>query len=209
MGVGVGVTLLTALPRMAHPQWSVGVSAGPTYNWMQGIAVEDQDPVWGYLVGGFFTYRFDRRWAVRVEGNAVRKGADNVALESGDTLSSVSLTYLDFPILLNLVTRLGRRTDLGLYGGAAVGFTMTCFYSIGTAQASKCERSPLGDVNMIVWTMPVGAEFRWNLPSLNSSFMLDGRFTLGIGFPFETGTARNHSFAVLARWQYSLVNRQP
>jgi hypothetical protein len=203
--VGLCAALVAAVPRASSAQWAIGASVGPTYSWMDGFAIEDQDPVWGYLAGAFFVYRFDRRWAVRVEGNVVNKGAANVLLESGVTMTSVSLTYLEVPMVLNLVMRLGRKVDLGVYGGATLGFTVTCFYNLGTAESSKCDRSPLSDVNTVVWSLPVGAEFRWNLPSVNSSLILDGRFMYGLGFPFETATARNHAVAVLARWTYYLL----
>ncbi len=44
----------------------------------------------------------------------------------------------------------------------------------------------------------------WNVPSLKSALILDGRFTLGLTDAFESATAKNQSFTLLFRWAYFL-----
>ena len=200
-----GLVLLSLAPRAVQAQGSIGLQGGPLYSVMQGSAITDQDYRWGFLLGGFGEYRFDKYWSVRLEGNFVQKGGKNIALGTAGTLSFAEINYVELPLLLNLYIPLGTAVEFGVYSGATIGFNTGCSFSVApSTDPVDCASAPTGDAKSTEWTVPFGAEFAWNVESLKSALILDARFMLGLTDAFESATAKNRSFTVVFRWAYYL-----
>jgi hypothetical protein len=199
-----GLGLVALAPRAAQAQGSIGIQGGPLYSVMQGDAITDQDYRWGFLAGAFGEYRFNKYWSVRLEGNWVQKGGNNLVVGT-ETLSFVNIKYIEVPLLLNLYVPLGTAVDFAVYSGATIGFNTSCKFTLTTGTSPvDCATAPTGDAKSTEWTVPFGALFAWNVESLKSALILDARFMLGLTDAFESATAKNRSFTVMFRWAYFL-----
>jgi hypothetical protein len=153
------------------------VVGGATLSDMAGLASTSSSR-WGATAGLLFGVN-TWRTAITLEGNYIQKGG-------GDT----RLDYIEVPLTLGAVVPAGGAGRVRLYGGASVGFKVSCDSDISgicnTAEGTE-------------WGLPLGVQFGRSAPSGGSFFAFDIRYTFALSDAFENTDIYNRP------WQFRLM----
>ena len=175
--IGTGVTLLAmlALPSALVGQVTLGLDAGLTFSTLKGDDAEDVvgttlETKTGFYVGGALSIPLGGRAGLGSGAYYVEKGANS---KEGD--GSVDLTYLEVPVVLQVnLTGEDASVGLGLFGGAAFGFNLSCDV-VDRGESTDC-------MDPDVKSFDLGALFGGGI-----NFPLSDNVALGVGGGVEIG----------------------
>jgi hypothetical protein len=131
--------------------------------------------------------------------NYVQKGATDIltARAAPDTITNLTLGYLEFPIVVTGALGLGAGFELSAHGGVAAG--------INTATSSQVNGIgvPLPDTLRVLqqteFSVPLGAGLAYYLNDKRSVFSLTGRYSLGVTDVFKGTGIKTQTWEVLVR----------
>jgi hypothetical protein len=152
------------------------VVGGATLSDMAGLAATS-DSRWG-ATGGLLFGVNTWRTAITFEGNYIQKGG-------GDT----RLDYIELPLTIGGVVPAGTAGRVRVYGGASVGFKVSC-----ESDVADCDT-----VEGTEWGLPIGIQFGRAAPSGGSFFAFDVRYTFALSDAFEGLDVYNRP------WQFRLM----
>jgi len=152
------------------------VVGGATLSDMAGLA-STSDSRWGATAGLLFGVN-TWRTAITFEGNWIQKGG-------GDT----RLDYIELPLTIGAVVPAGTAGRVRVYGGASVGFKVSC-----ETDVADCDT-----VEGTEWGLPIGVQFGRSAPSGGSFFAFDVRYTFALSDAFEGLDVHNRP------WQFRLM----
>ena len=126
--MSTGLILAATMAPLAagHAQLTFGGFAGVNSS---NVDVSNPDPGMstssriGGMFGGWIGTHLGRLFTVRLEGYWTRKGADQV--ESGNTVGSVQLDYIEVPLILRVNIPLVV-VKPAIYAGPAISFKTSC-----------------------------------------------------------------------------------
>jgi hypothetical protein len=153
------------------------VVGGATLSDMAGLA-STSGSRWGATAGVLFGVN-TWRTAITLEGNYIQKGG-------GDT----RLDYIEVPLTLGAVVPAGTAGRVRVYGGASVGFKVSCNSDI-TGICNTAESTE--------WGLPLGVQFGRSAPSGGSFFAFDIRYTFALSDAFDNTDIYNRP------WQFRLM----
>jgi hypothetical protein len=199
------VSVLLLLALLAQPAdagrdperpWSVGVSAGVNLSEASGDSTLSTDGRWGPIFGGFVNYRVTPLLVVALEVNWLLKGSTDMFTASGDTLSDVRASYLEFPLTLNLLIPAGENWDLGVYAG--VGYAFQTDISARNLQGVRVYLSEKENE----WNIPLGAGFAYYFPGSGQAVGLDLRYSIGMSDIAKDFDAKSKSWQLFLRYGF-------
>ena len=180
------VLSIASAPAMAVAQGPgsrfAAVVGGATLSDMAGLA-STSDSRWGATAGLLFGVN-TWKTAITLEGNYIQKGG-------GDT----RLDYIEVPLTLGAVVPAGGAGRVRVYGGASVGFKVSCDSDINlVGTTSICDTAEGTE-----WGLPLGVQFGRAAPSGGSFFAFDIRYTFALSDAFENTDVYNRP------WQFRLM----
>ena len=149
---------------------------GATLSDMAGLAATS-DSRWGATAGLLFGVN-TWRTAITLEGNYIQKGG-------GDT----RLDYIEVPLTLGAVVPAGTAGRVRIYGGASVGFKVSCESDIANCDTAEGTE----------WGLPLGVQFGRAAPSGGTFFAFDIRYTFALSDAFEALDVYNRP------WQFRVM----
>jgi hypothetical protein len=193
-----------AAPTSAQPRprdvWVGGITLGPNYSKLSGSYIESSDWLQNPMVGGWFEYRDHDNFSVALEFNWLRKGGKNIITTAGDTLSTLEVGYLEFPLILTAMLPVGERWDWGIYSGATLAFQTSCnVLPKGATRREVCK-----DASGTEWSIPFGGGFAYYMPESRGALILDLRYSLGVDRIFEDRDVKTNSWQFLLRYTFGL-----
>jgi Outer membrane protein beta-barrel domain len=200
--VGVALLVGALVVQPARAQWNGGFTLGGTYTNVSGSGVDSAAYRWGGTIGAFLGY-MPQNFMVRVEGNFVGRGGDKVVLGSDPTPLTLSLTYIEIPVLAGPVFRLGDAWIWELFAGIAPAFSTKCSVQVsGGAGATPCEAGlPGGTEKSSTASVPIGTSLDYAIPESKVKFIFDGRYYLGLSEIMEGAAVKTSGFQFLLRLQ--------
>jgi hypothetical protein len=191
-------------PTSAQPRprdvWVGGLTLGPNYSKLSGDSIESSDWLQNPMVGGWFEYRGHENVSVALEFNWLRKGGKNIITTAGDTLSTLEVSYLEFPLILTAMFPSSERWDFGLYSGATLAFQTSC----NVLPKGETRREVCSDANGTEWSIPFGGGFAYYMPESRGALIFDLRYALGLSKIFEDRDVKTQSWQFLLRYTFGL-----
>ncbi len=172
--IAVLILLPASLMPQDPPRFRSGVSAAITFSKFSGEATENPRVQYGFGVGGFLGIGLTRHLAVQPEIQYVQKGA---RFRTETTRSSLSLGYLQLPVVVQVRIPVSGRVTPHLYGGAAVAYRVDCRLGVTSGNSS---------VNQPCSNLAEPPPRRWDSSAVFGAgadlgiFLVDVRFDLGL-----------------------------
>ena len=186
---------------------SLGVLAGADIADQTGQDVfASQDRI-GFIGGVSGKFRIASRWSVQVDGLFVHKGGgENNENDPGDLDDELSLSYLEFPILVKFVFTDGG-TRPGLFVGPALAFELQCTFDVfpdGSSDPVDCAEDGLQTRSPDVG-IAFGADVE--IPLGSGHFVIDGRGVVGLNSIDDSEANldfRNRILALMVGYRFGL-----
>lgn len=200
--VGLVLALLAGQTTPAAAQrYLMGFTGGGTYSNLKGTFFGTEgssDFVWGTMLGGYVNFLFHPNVNLRLELDYVSKGGAGVNAGTGDALD-FDLVYVEFPAMVEVGLKRNKLYG-GVYGGIALGYSLTCNVTEPDGRKLGCfESSLVSEPEALELSVPLGATVGFDLGKV--LLFLDGRYSLGLSTVPQSPTAefKNHSWQFLAR----------
>ncbi len=171
-----------------------GVKGGVNKADVVGDDADDLDRKNGFIGGAFFGVDFTDDFGMRVDGLYVQKGAEGRFTASGDSVASdvtLSLDYLEFPVLFLVGFPTGEKWAVNLFAGPTFGFNLSAQVDVEGEGTSDIENAQTfefgatfgGGVEYKLESMSLIGDFRYALGATSISDDFDGKNT-GVAFMF-------------------------
>ncbi len=194
---------------------SIGVKGGVSISTLAGSDIVNADYHTAIAGGAFAHVGLGRYLGLQPEVLYVRKGAQST---QGSATGKLLVDYVEVPLLLTFdipASADGAFTPY-LMAGPAIAFQTRCEISLeqqgSTTSAFACDdpffEGGLG-VKSVDYSLAFGAGARIRLGT-TSSFVLDGRYDLGLGTIDDTsnpGDIKNRAFLILAGFAFQIGGR--
>ncbi len=211
----ISAALLTCGFTLAAPaaaqSASIGVKGGVSISTLAGPDLISTDYHTGVTGGAFAHVGLGRYLGLQPEVLYVRKGAQATV---GSATAKSLIDYVEVPLLLTFdipASADGAFTPY-LMAGPAIALRTRCEFSLeqqgSTTSASGCDEGGAG-VKSVDYSLAFGAGARIRLGT-TSSFVLDGRYDLGLGTIDDTsnpGDIKNRAFLILAGFAFQIGGR--
>lgn len=175
------LTLLVSLAVLrvsayAAERPTFGVKGGPNFVWMSAKGAGSKINFTG---GAFVSYALTPHWSVQTEVNYSRQGGDFISYsDRWDLLlkSSLSLDYVEVPLLVKYTLPAGKNLTPSLYSGPGL-FITTDDNAVLETDYGLLDADIL-NAKSTYWAWVFGGSL--TLPVSSVSLVLDGRLTLGL-----------------------------
>jgi len=182
----VALTLAAAtVAASAQSTMKFGAIAGVDFSNLTGDSVSGLSSKTGFAGGLYAGFPMGKSLVIEPELLYVNKGAKDNSITPNQSLS---INYIQIPVLL----RYNFKPEGGLFAllGPSVGFSTSCNFSSGGAQAD-CKG--LGADVKTTYSGIVGLGFQ------KGRFGLEGRYDYDFGDAFQDTSAKNTAWEILAR----------
>lgn len=208
--VGLGVAPVAA--QMGDSPMMFGIKGGVTFS---TVSVEDDEGVdisnLTAFGGGAFLRIPLGGIGLQPEALYVRKGASVTGNEFDGGSVDLKLDYIEIPVLLVVPIGTGDIAPY-LFGGGAVAFETGCTFSAESTGVSFDVDCDDNDVDLEVErkSTDFGAVFGagLRLPAGSGSFLIEGRYTLGLADLDDSGSAnggfKNRSIAAFIGYAFNI-----
>ena len=172
----VVVPALLHVPAIASERPAFGFKGGPNFVWMSAKGSGSQI---NFTAGAFVSYPLTPRWSVQTEINYHRLGGDFISYsDRWDLLlkSSLSLDYLEIPLLIKYTPSAGKNLTPSLYTGPGLFITLDDNAVLETDYGLL--DADILNAKSTYWAWVFGGSL--SLPVSSVSLFLDGRVTVGL-----------------------------
>jgi len=178
-----------------------GVKGGVNQADVIGDDAENFDRNNGFIGGAFYGIDFDD-FGVRLDGLFVQKGAKGRIVLPNETVASdatLTLDYLEFPVLFMVGFPTGDSWAVNLFAGPTFGFNLT----------AKGEVAGQGKTDLDVETFELGATFGGGFEYMleSMSFIGDFRYALGATNISDDFDGKNSGVGIMVGVKFPLGER--
>jgi hypothetical protein len=167
---------------------------------LRGDIIVSSETRWGPIVGAWLQHWVSDNFAVGFEVNYIQKGGLNVVTQATDrdTLTDLTLGYLEFPLIV--------RGALGLGAGFELSGHLGLAFAINTATSAKVNGigvalpDTLKATQQTTFNVPVGAGLAWYLNDKRSVFSVDARYAVGVNDVFKDSGVKADAWEFLVRY---------
>jgi hypothetical protein len=116
-----------AVTSLTFAQMQIGPKVGLNISNLHGDDAGSPDSKTGFSGGAFFTYQFNKMFAIQPEAYYTMKGAkEKTNFEGVDVDLTYSLDYIEIPLLIKFIIPMeGSSIKPAIFAGPAVGFNTT------------------------------------------------------------------------------------
>ncbi|KPK56864.1 MAG: hypothetical protein AMS21_12265 [Gemmatimonas sp. SG8_38_2] len=196
--VALALVLAVAAASPALGQLRGGLLAGATYSKPTGNFVVQSEWDLGWAAGGYLELLYTEHYSFVLELSYVTKGGKGLT-ENGQNFS-LSLGYVEVPLLANYNASFGETWGGGFYGGLMFGAGINCDLNI---EGSNIDCDTGLSTRRNEWAIPVGGRLDYKLAG-GSSLMLDVRSAFPLTNAFEAQDLKILAFQFMGRWSTNL-----
>ena len=197
--------ILFVFVSLSQAQMQIGPKAGLNISNISGNDAGSPDSKTGFCGGLFFMYQFSNMFAVQPEAYYTMKGAkEKESIEGYTATATVSLDYIEVPILLKLVIPIqGSAVHPAIFAGPAVGFNTT--HKVKVEIEGQSAEDDIPDIKSTEFALVFGGGVGFPVGSNELGF--DVRYILGlttVDNSVESYDVKNNVINVNAYFGFSL-----
>lgn len=197
----------TQVAPAAAQKYELGLSAGATYATLSGGYFgtdANRDWTWGGMFGGYADFILHENTRIHVELNYTQKGGTGLSATTS-LVTAFELGYLELPLTLQVRGKRGN-FSAGVYGGATLGFNVSCKVTeAGSTETACTESSAITEPETFELSAPLGVIVGYDVGKV--VFYLDGRYSLGLSTIPQRPTAefKSRTWMLMARVGFPIM----